>query len=79
MADLEDIRQRVEAALNSIRPYLKADGGNVVLVDITPKMVAKIKFKGACEGCAFISITMKSVVEVAIKKEVPEIKEVEAV
>ncbi|MDR0419085.1 MAG: NifU family protein [Prevotellaceae bacterium] len=76
---VKDIRQRVESALNGIRPYLKADGGNVVLVDITPKMVAKIKFRGACEGCSLTSITMKSVVEVAIKKEAPEIKEVEAV
>jgi len=73
---MEAIKERIEAALEKIRPYLVADGGDIALVDITDDMVVKVEMKGACNGCPFSMQTLKAGVEIAIKKEVPEIKEV---
>jgi len=73
---MEAIRERVESALEKIRPYLIADGGDIGLVDITDDMVVKVELKGACNGCPFSMQTLKAGVEIAVKKEVPEIKEV---
>ena len=73
------MRDRVEAALNKIRPSLQADGGNVVLVDVTKDGIVKVKLTGACSGCPMSQMTLKMGIEKAIKKEVPEIKEVVAV
>jgi Fe-S cluster biogenesis protein NfuA len=71
-----DLIKRIEAALEKIRPYLKADGGNVEFHSVTPDNVLKVKLTGACEGCPFSMFTMKAGVEQTILKEVPEIKEV---
>ena len=73
---MEEIRSRVEKALDKIRPYLVADGGDIEVVDITDEMVLKVQLKGACNGCPFSMQTMKAGVEMAVKNEVPEIKEV---
>ena len=73
---MEAIKERVEKALEKIRPYLHADGGDISLVDITDDMVVKVEMKGACNGCPFSLQTLKAGVEIAVKKEVPEIKEV---
>lgn len=73
---MEAIRERVENALEKIRPYLVADGGDIVLVEITDDMVAKVEMKGACYGCPFSMQTLKAGVEMAVKNEVPEIREV---
>lgn len=73
---MEDIRNRVETALEKIRPYLVADGGNIVLVEITEDNIAKVELTGACQGCPFSLQTLKAGVEMAVKKEVPEIVEV---
>lgn len=73
---MEVIKERVENALEKIRPYLVADGGDIALVDITDDMVARVEMKGACNGCPFSMQTLKAGVEIAVKKEVPEIKEV---
>ena len=73
---MEDIKIRIEKALDKIRPYLVADGGNIELVDVTEEMVVKVQLIGACKGCPFSMQTMKAGVEMAIKNEVPEIKEV---
>ena len=73
---MEAIKARVESALEKIRPYLVADGGDIGLVDITDDMVVKVEMKGACNGCPFSMQTLKAGVEIAVKKEVPEIKEV---
>ena len=73
---MEALKERVENALVKIRPYLVADGGDIALVDITDDMVVKVELKGACNGCPFSMQTLKAGVEIAIKKEVPEIKEV---
>ena len=73
---MEEIRVRVEKALEKIRPYLVADGGDIEIVDITEDMVLRVQLKGACNGCPFSMQTMKAGVEMAVKNEVPEIKEV---
>jgi len=73
---MEEIRARVEKALDKIRPYLIADGGDIEVVDITEDMVLKVQLQGACNGCPFSMQTMKAGVEMAVKNEVPEIKEV---
>jgi Fe-S cluster biogenesis protein NfuA len=71
--------EKVESALESIRPYLEADGGNVRLLDVTPENVVKLELLGNCGACPMSSMTLKAGVEEAIKKAVPEIKAVEAV
>ena len=70
------IIQKVEDALNEIRPYLEVDGGDISLVEITDEMIVKIKLLGACESCNVSMMTLKNGVEVAIKKAIPEIKKV---
>jgi Fe-S cluster biogenesis protein NfuA len=73
---MEDIKKRIEKALEKIRPYLIADGGNIELVEVTEEMIVKVQLTGACNGCPFSMQTMKAGVEMAIKTEVPEVKEV---
>ena len=73
---METIKERVEKALEKIRPYLVADGGDISLVDITDEMVVKVELQGACNGCPFSVQTLKAGVEMAVRKEVPEIREV---
>ncbi|HBA55135.1 NifU family protein [Syntrophorhabdus aromaticivorans] len=70
------MRDKVEAALNKIRPALKADGGDVELVDVTADGIVKVMLKGACGGCPMSQMTLKMGIERVIKQEVPEIKEV---
>lgn len=72
----EEIIARAEKALAKIRPYLVADGGDIAIVDITDDMVMKVELKGACNGCPFSMQTMKAGVEITVKNEVPEIREV---
>jgi Fe-S cluster biogenesis protein NfuA len=74
-----DLPSRVDKALDSIRPYLEADGGNVRIVDITPDNVVQLELLGACGSCPMSSMTLKAGVEEAIRKAVPEIKGVQAV
>jgi Fe-S cluster biogenesis protein NfuA len=74
----DSLFQRVNEALNSIRPYLEADGGGIELKDVTPEMTALVELKGACTSCNKSHMTMKAGVEAAIKAAVPEIKTVVA-
>ena len=69
---------RVEAALDSIRPYLEADGGNVSVEEITPDNVVRLKMLGSCGSCPMSIMTLKAGIEQAIMKAVPEITAVEA-
>jgi Fe-S cluster biogenesis protein NfuA len=71
--------ERVEKSLDTIRPYLQADGGNIRVVDITNDMVVRLKLLGNCESCPMSYMTMKTGVEDAIKKAVPEVQAVETV
>jgi Fe-S cluster biogenesis protein NfuA len=72
------MKERVQAALNKIRPLLKADGGDIELVEVTAEGEVKVKLTGACGGCPFAQMTLQQRVATAIKKEVPEIKNVVA-
>jgi len=67
--------QKVRHAIDSVRPYLIADGGDVELVEVTDDLVVKVKLVGACQGCPFSMQTLKAGIEQAIRNEVPEIKE----
>ncbi len=71
------LRDRVEEALDSIRPALQADGGDVDLIDVDEeKGIVTVQLQGACSGCPSAQITLAMGVERAIKEKVPEIKEV---
>ena len=70
------ILDKIEGALDEIRPYLEADAGDINLVEVTDKMVVKIKLLGSCSNCNVSMMTMKSGVEQAVKRAVPEVKEV---
>jgi Fe-S cluster biogenesis protein NfuA len=70
--------ERVEAALDTIRPYLLTDGGNVSVEEITPENVVKLKLLGSCGSCPMSIMTLKAGIEEAIKKAVPEIVAIEA-
>ena len=74
-----DLTARVEQALETIRPYLIADGGNVAIEEITPENIVKVKLLGSCGSCKMSFMTMKAGVEQAIMKLVPEMKGVVAV
>ena len=75
----EELIGRIEASLNSIRPYLEADGGNVRILEITKDNVLKLEFMGNCGSCRMSTMTFKAGVEEAIKRSVPEIKVIEVV
>ncbi|MCU0362048.1 MAG: NifU family protein [Bacteroidales bacterium] len=76
MEELTKIRDRVEKALQRVRPYLQSDGGDIALIDVTEDLTVKVRLSGACHGCPFSMQTLKAGVEQAILREVPEIKKV---
>jgi len=79
MSTIEELTQKIEASLDSIRPYLEADGGNVKVMQVTSDHVVKLEFLGACGNCRMSTMTFKAGVEEAIKKAVPEIKSIEVI
>ncbi len=72
------MREKVETALDKVRPALRADGGDVELVDVKDGVVM-VRLTGACGSCPMSTMTLQMGVERVIKEEVPEIKEVVAV
>jgi Fe-S cluster biogenesis protein NfuA len=72
------MKDKIEKALEKVRPFLVADGGDVQLVEVTNGTV-KVKLTGACVGCAFSAMTLKNAIERILKEEVPEVEEVVAV
>ena len=76
---MEPLRERVLEALESVRPYLKADGGDVELVDIKEDGIVEVRLTGACVGCPMSQMTLRAGIERALMRDVPEIKRVEAV
>ncbi|MBW2000013.1 MAG: NifU family protein [Deltaproteobacteria bacterium] len=73
------MKEKVEDALNKVRPSLQADGGDVQLVDVGEDGVVKVKLTGACGGCPMSQMTLKMGIEKVLKQNVPEISKVEAV
>jgi Fe-S cluster biogenesis protein NfuA len=73
-----DLYARVERVLESIRPYIQADGGDIELVDVQDGIV-QIRLAGACVGCMYSLMTLQAGVERMLREEIPEVKAVEAV
>jgi Fe-S cluster biogenesis protein NfuA len=78
MSDIS-LWNRVEHALDEIRPHLAVDGGNVELVEITPDLIVRVKWIGTCEHCSMSAMTMKAGVQEVVQSKVPEIISVEAI
>lgn len=76
---ITELFNKVESALDSIRPYLEADGGNVKILEITAEKIVKLELLGACGACPMSPMTLKAGVEEAIRRAVPEIAGVEAI
>ena len=74
-----DLVQRVEASLDSIRPHLEADGGNVEVVNITEDHTVEIRWLGNCENCRMSFMTMKAGVEQSLRTAIPEITNIQAI
>ncbi|MGY8914069.1 MAG: NifU family protein [Flavobacteriales bacterium] len=72
----EEIKINVEKALEEIRPFLQSDGGDISLISIDNDTSVKVKLEGACVGCTVNQMTLKSGVEMTIKKYAPQIEEV---
>jgi len=74
------VREKVQAALEKVRPTLQRDGGDVVLVDVDEKSgVVKVQLTGACKGCPMSQMTLKNGIEKFLRTEVAEVKSVESV
>jgi len=74
-----ELRDQIEEALDTIRPYLMADGGSVRLLNVTNDYVVELELLGACGSCPMSTMTLRAGIEQALKRSVPEIKRVEAV
>tara|TARA_B110000438_G_scaffold194908_1_gene186547 strand:+ start:2485 stop:2733 length:249 start_codon:yes stop_codon:yes gene_type:complete len=70
------IINKIEGALDEIRPYLQTDGGDISLVEVTDDYTVKVKLSGACETCHVSMMTLKNGVEIAVKNAVPKVKQV---
>jgi Fe-S cluster biogenesis protein NfuA len=79
MSENKSIKERVQKALERVRPYLQSDGGDIQLIEVTDDFIVKVKLQGACHGCPYSMQTLKAGVEQALIKEVPEIKSVVSV
>ncbi|HLA64393.1 MAG TPA: NifU family protein [Rhodothermales bacterium] len=74
-----ELHRRIEETLDSIRPYLMADGGSVRLQNVTEDMVVELELLGACGTCPMSMMTLRAGIEQAIRRAVPEVRRVEAV
>lgn len=70
---------KVNQAIDQLRPFLHADGGDMELVEITPDFIVKVRMKGACKECSMSAMTLKAGLEDAIKIAAPEVKSVQAI
>ena len=75
----EEILKSVDKTLEQVRPYLQADGGDIEVVELTDDNILKVRLTGACHGCPFSMQTLKAGVEQAIRRDIPQIKEVVSV
>ncbi len=75
----QDLRNKIEIALNSMRPFLQADGGDVELVNVTDEMEVQLRLTGNCSSCEISHLTMKAGIENGLKNAIPEITSVVAV
>ena len=75
----DEIKERVLLALAEIRPFLNSDGGDISLVSIEDKRIVNVQLHGACVGCSVNQMTLKTGVEMTIKKYVPQIEQVNSI
>jgi Fe-S cluster biogenesis protein NfuA len=75
----EEITKKISAAIELVRPFLQNDGGDISLVEVTSDLTVKVELHGACGSCPYSLMTLKNGVEQAIRRDVPEIKEVVAI
>lgn len=73
------MKEEIQKAIDTIRPSLQADGGDVELVDVSEDGIVKVKLTGACRGCPMSQMTLKMGIEKVIKQQVPNVKEIIAV
>lgn len=73
------MKEKVEAVINEVRPYLQADGGDIELVSVEPDGTVKVRLRGACSCCPGAAMTLQMGVERRLKEAVPEVKKVVAV
>jgi Fe-S cluster biogenesis protein NfuA len=73
------MKEKVQEALNKVRPQLQADGGDVELVEVNEEGQVKVRLTGACKGCPMSQMTLKMGIEKFLKQQVPEVSVVEAV
>lgn len=76
---VNELKRRVQIALDEIRPFLQSDGGDISLIEIVDNRLVKVRLEGNCVGCTVNQMTLKSGVEMTIKKHAPEIQEVQNV
>ena len=76
---MSEYRMKIEKALDEIRPFLRADGGDIMLHEITDKMVVKLELLGACKSCSMSETTFSISVQEVLKAAIPEIKDIEIV
>jgi Fe-S cluster biogenesis protein NfuA len=75
----KEITDKVNTAIEQLRPFLHADGGDMELVDVTSDAVVHVRLLGACSDCSMSSMTLKAGLEEALKTAAPEVKSVEAI
>lgn len=75
----EELEQKIELALNSMRPFLQADGGDVELVEVTPEMEVRLKLLGNCSSCNMSHMTMRAGIENGLRNAIPQIRNVVAI
>lgn len=73
----KELEGKVKNVIDQIRPYLKADGGNIEFIELTDDNIVHVELQGACRSCPMSIMTLKQGVEEAVKKALPEIKSVE--
>ena len=73
---ISELKSNIEKALDEIRPFLQNDGGDISLISIEDDKIVKVQLEGACVGCSVNQITLKSGVEMTIKKYAPQIEKV---
>ena len=72
----KEVIRKIKKALQEIRPFLEADGGDINFIELTKDWVVKVELTGACSSCSVSMMTLKNGVEVAVKNAVPQVKEV---
>jgi Fe-S cluster biogenesis protein NfuA len=75
----KDLVERIDRALDELRPFLRSDGGDITVLNVREDLVVEVELQGACAHCAQAAMTMRAGVEEAVRRVVPEVKEVIAV